>query len=243
MARRVGIGAIFKAQEEKKIYSEKGNVLAKQQLDELAKQYDLFRKHLEEFIEKHKKEITSNSEFRIQFLEMCTTLGVDPLISKEGMFDKLGLGTFYYVLAVQVIELCLAMNEKTGGVVQLSRLLTLLERQRSKKSTSLQYSRITTRDIKISVAKLSHLGSGFQIVEIAGIDYILSVPMELSNDHHVLLSLLSDGKPISVKQVERHTKWEPERVKERVQFLINNGIIWFDEVDCTYWPVAFHIVV
>ena len=40
-----------------------------------------FKKHLEEFAFKHKKEINDNPVFRNEFLKMCKEIGVDPLSS------------------------------------------------------------------------------------------------------------------------------------------------------------------
>ena len=40
-----------------------------------------FRKNLEEFALKHKKEINDNPVFKKEFLKMCKEIGVDPLSS------------------------------------------------------------------------------------------------------------------------------------------------------------------
>lgn len=45
----------------------------------MSKQLDTFKSNLEEFASKHKQEIRKNSQFRVQFQEMCATIGVDPL--------------------------------------------------------------------------------------------------------------------------------------------------------------------
>lgn len=43
----------------------------------------MFKTNLEEFASKHKQEIRKNPEFRVQFQDMCATIGVDPLACKE----------------------------------------------------------------------------------------------------------------------------------------------------------------
>lgn len=48
----------------------------------MSKQLETFKTHLEEFASKHKQEIRKNSQFRVQFQEMCATIGVDPLACK-----------------------------------------------------------------------------------------------------------------------------------------------------------------
>uniref|UniRef100_A0A8D0GMJ1 Uncharacterized protein n=1 Tax=Sphenodon punctatus TaxID=8508 RepID=A0A8D0GMJ1_SPHPU len=49
----------------------------------MSKQLDMFKTNLEEFASKHKQEIRKNSQFRVQFQDMCATIGVDPLACKE----------------------------------------------------------------------------------------------------------------------------------------------------------------
>lgn len=38
---------------------------------------------------------------------MCASIGVDPLSSGKGFWSVLGIGDFYYELAVQIVEVCL----------------------------------------------------------------------------------------------------------------------------------------
>ena len=46
---------------------------------QMSKQIDTFRDHLENFAAKHKDDIRKDAEFRVQFQEMCASIGVDPL--------------------------------------------------------------------------------------------------------------------------------------------------------------------
>lgn len=46
---------------------------------QMSKQLETFKSNLEEFSSKHKQEIRKSSQFRVQFQEMCATIGVDPL--------------------------------------------------------------------------------------------------------------------------------------------------------------------
>ena len=59
-----------------------GQKMQGQQLAEMKNQMEEFRKHLEEFALKHKKEINDNPVFRKEFLSMCKEIGVDPLSCK-----------------------------------------------------------------------------------------------------------------------------------------------------------------
>lgn len=118
----------------------------------MSKQLETFKSNLEEFASKHKQEIRKNSQFRVQFQEMCATIGVDPLACKKNpdcfshvfphflcketssdalkylLFssstagkgfwsEMLGVGDFYYELGVQIIEVCLALKHRNGGLI------------------------------------------------------------------------------------------------------------------------------
>jgi ESCRT-II complex subunit VPS22 len=49
------------------------------ELSQAKEQMTTFKKNLEEFAQKYKKEINKNPEFRKYFVDMCTKIGVDPL--------------------------------------------------------------------------------------------------------------------------------------------------------------------
>ncbi|MEQ2173216.1 ESCRT-II subunit protein snf8 [Goodea atripinnis] len=86
-------------------------------LGQMSKQLETFKSNLEEFASKHKQEIRKNSQFRVQFQEMCAAIGVDPLASGKGFWSEmLGVGDFYYELGVQIIEVCLALKHRNGGL-------------------------------------------------------------------------------------------------------------------------------
>lgn len=60
-------------------------------------------------------------------------IGVDPLASSKGFWSEmLGFGDFYYELAVQIIEICMASSHRTGGLMEAGEL-----RQRLLKSRGL----------------------------------------------------------------------------------------------------------
>ena len=59
-----------------------GQEVQGEQLAGMKVQMEDFRKNLEEFALKHKKEINDNPVFRKEFLTMCREIGVDPLSCK-----------------------------------------------------------------------------------------------------------------------------------------------------------------
>lgn len=157
MRRRPGVGAIHKKNLENEKYKDKGTELQDSQFEQMTKQMEVFRDNLEEFALKHKNEIKKNSEFRRQFQEMCAAIGVDPLASGKGFWSVLGIGDFYYELSVQVVEVCLASNHKTGGLMELNELRKRLIAARG---TNIRHQEITNEDILMAAKKLKIFGNG-----------------------------------------------------------------------------------
>ena len=112
-----------------------GQKISNERLIEQKRQLEDFRTHLEEFALKHKKEINDNPVFRKEFLQMCREIGVDPLSStqKTGFMSKLfdsQTTDFYYELAIQITNICIALRPKNGGFLEESECLRLLNRLR-----------------------------------------------------------------------------------------------------------------
>jgi ESCRT-II complex subunit VPS22 len=82
MRRGVGIKGHKQAKAKQEQAKKVGNEMQAQLLTEMQGQLEEFRKHLEEFAVKHKKEINDNPVFRKEFLKMCKEIGVDPLSCK-----------------------------------------------------------------------------------------------------------------------------------------------------------------
>lgn len=157
MRRRAGIGAVHKQKLEAEKFKDKGTELQESQFEQMTKQMEIFRENLEEFATKHRNEIKKNAQFRRQFQEMCAAIGVDPLASGKGFWSVLGMGDFYYELGVQVVEVCLASNHATGGLMELDELRTRLIAARGQNSS---HQEITKDDILIAAKKLKIFGNG-----------------------------------------------------------------------------------
>lgn len=158
MRRRVGLGAIQQQKLAAEKYKDKGTDLQESQLEQMTKQMEVFRVKLEEFAMKHKDDIRKNAQFRKQFQDMCAAIGVDPLATAKGFWSVLGMGDFYYELGVQVVEVCLALNHKTGGLMELDELRRRLIAARGQ---SALHQEITKEDILIAAKKLTIFGNGY----------------------------------------------------------------------------------
>lgn len=228
MRRRAGVGAIQKQKLEQEKYKDKGTEIQDNQFEQMTRQLDVFRTNLEEFATKHKSEIKKNPEFRRHFQEMCASIGVDPLASGKGFWSVLGIGDFYYELAVQIVEVCLATNYKNGGLIGLDELRTKLIRARGKGK---QHQEISKDDLLCAARKLKILGSGFTVVPVGKGQYMVqSVPGELSMDHTAVLQQVANSNraSTSVRLLREELGWEEDRSQKALDHMIEQGLAWID---------------
>jgi ESCRT-II complex subunit VPS22 len=159
---KMGVGAVQWKKEQKKAYEEVGNQLTQNHLAHVQEQLEIFKANLQTFAMKYKSQIKKDPEFRRRFQVMCSKIGVDPLASQKGFWSEvLGMGDFYYELAVQIIEVCILTRSKNGGLIAIQDLLVLLD---AKRGPLMQ--KIAEDDVKRSVKKLKVLGEGFQVIEL-----------------------------------------------------------------------------
>lgn len=213
----------------KESFREAGQAMATAQLEQMKLQFAKFKEGLEEYARKHRKEINRNPLLRSQFQQMCTSIGVDPLLSAKGFWaDLLGVGDFYYELGVQVVETCLLARERTGGLVDFASVKERIGRLRGNS--------ITDDDLVRAVGTLKPLDSGFAIVTVGQRKLIQSVPKELSQDHHLLLEAAerNAGKLLQLD-------WPAERFGRALKSLIEEGLVWVDlqATQPEYWFPCF----
>ena len=100
----------------------------------MSNQMNIFKSNLLIFANKYKYELNNNPIFRAQFQSMCNSIGIDPLASKKGYWaELLGVGEFYFELAVQIVEICVATRNKNGGLIRLDELLFKIKKKRGLK--------------------------------------------------------------------------------------------------------------
>jgi ESCRT-II complex subunit VPS22 len=187
---------------------------------------------LTEFAKKHSKEIQNDPAFRQKFLEMCAPLGVDPLLSKKGFWGKvLGMGDFYYELAVKVAEVCLASRTRNGGIISIAEVKSILAARKTKFQLGDQKTqKYSSDDIKTAIQKLSKLGGGFRTIEVGSSTMIVSVPTELDNDHMEVMGLAQAyAGSVSIGQVQDRTNWQQDRSQRALDLLLGRGMAWLDE--------------
>lgn len=129
--RGIGRGSVQSTQAIRIRAAEQGQALSAESARQMKMQLSAFKSNLEQFAIRHKKEIQRDPAFRAKFHTMCAAIGVDPLTSKKGIWsDLLGVGDFYYELAVRIVEVCVATRPINGGLMSLRELLSVLQMKR-----------------------------------------------------------------------------------------------------------------
>ena len=157
----------------------------------LAELINRFTESLKKFSLEHKGEIAKHPEFRIRFHALCRSVGIDPLTSSKGMWaELLGVGDFYYELAVQIVDVCISTRNHNGGIIELSELHSRLNQLRTNTG------HISNDDIVRAIGKLNVLRSGYSIIHVGNQTLIQSVPSELNTDHKALIELAQVSLPL-----------------------------------------------
>jgi len=192
-----------------------------------------FQCSLQDFSRLHKETIKKDPIIRRQFQQLCQLLGVDPLASSKGFWaDLLGTGDFYYVLAIQIVEICMQTRETNGGWLELEQLQHHLQLARQKHVQVTRESQedgvVSLDDIKRAIQTLEPLGGGYQIVNLGSKLLVQSVPEELDADQAVALLLAQTTGYFTAEQLQEKHRWPEQRVHKVVETLLCSGICWLD---------------
>lgn len=225
MRRGAGIGAIKNKNLAQARYKDKGTEIAEDQFSQMTKQMEVFKKNLEDFAAMHKEDIRKDPRFRLQFQEMCASIGVDPLASSKGFWaEMLGVGDFYYELGVQIVEVCLATSHRNGGLIPIDELRERVIASRGRNSQD-----VSIDDLLRAIRKLRILGNGFTVLLAGNMQLVQSVPGELTMDHTNVLQLAQKSGCVSKSQLVKEFKWEEERARRGLEFLVKEGMAWVDD--------------
>lgn len=231
--RLVGIGALQKDKQRRELFQQKGSSLAKEELEKLTSQMGDFKSHLEVFAQKYKKDIKRNGEFRRHFQQMCAVAGVDPLRSSAGFWVKLlGVGDFYYELAIQIVEVFLSTSHRNGGIMPIGELLqrVIASRSVSKNANLSSTDSITTEDILEAIKKLRVLGSNIKEIPSKGSYLIQATPAELNSDHvHITQVAHETEGYVSPALLHDKLDWPEERIDKALKELVMESIVWLDD--------------
>lgn len=229
---RFGIGALQKDKQRLELFQQKGSSLAKEELEKLTGQMGEFRTNLEKFAQKYKRDIKKNGEFRRHFQQMCAVSGVDPLRSSANFWVKLlGVGDFYYELAIQIAEVFLSTSHENGGIMTAEELLSrvLASRNVSKNANLQSTDSITIEDLLEAIKKLKVLGSNIREIPSKNSYIIHATPAELNSDHiYISQNAHSTGGYVSRELLREKLSWPDERTQKALDELVMEGVVWLD---------------
>lgn len=208
---------------------------------------------LTQFAEQHQNEIKNDPIFRHRFLQMCAPLGVDVLSTtkneKSNIFQTIfgggsgnaqSMSDFYFELAVKCAEVCLATQNRNGGIMSIEEIQSILQQRKTKYGTraaSQSTMNVSTSDIQIAIEKLGTLGGGFRTVQVGEKTMVVSVPTELDNDHMRILTIaqgpedgvVSPNTGLTIDQIIALTNWTESRATRAMDLLLQEGMAWIDE--------------
>lgn len=220
-----GMAAALAKKRERELAASRGHEIAANDFATLEKQLEDFRDKLGAFSTQYQDKIRKDPVFRKQFTEMCASLGVDPLSSSKNMWASMsGVGDFYYELAVQAIEICIATRKRNGGLLEINELYRLLVKSRGKYKD-----KISLDDLKQSLKNLKVLGSGFQMVSAGRRTFVQSVPSDMGPDPERVLDLAEQqGGVITAKVLHVTEGWTYDRAETVLTKLLHSSQAWLD---------------
>lgn len=263
MARRhTGLSSLQRHLDNNESYSSLSTTVQQQQQATLKSQLHTFQSALSNFSSTHRAKIASSPEFRQAFSQMCSELGVDPLGGgQKGMWDKLGVGDWYYALGVQIVDVCLKARERGGGLVALEEVITGVEllRNPTKSPDAIARGKVTKSDIKRAIETLEPLGCGYAVLELGpGSTVVRCLPGGLDRDSLVVVEAASALVPrdkakagaVGGEEVYAFTRrdgvaqgWTMDRVDQAVDKAVKvDGLAWVDDQapgpGALYWVPA-----
>lgn len=236
--RGVGLGAFTNRSIAAQSYAAHGNTLKSANAASLQTQLEVFQQLLHNFALEHAATIKSNPTFRAEFARMCNAIGVDPLAgsnvkgkgkgsdSKSLWARMLGhdVNDFYFSVAVRVVELCQATRAENGGLIGVKECCESVSKGRAI-GGGLQ---VSEDDVQRAVKSLTPLGSGFSIIDIAGKQFIRSVPKELNTDQSTVLEVLQLLGNVTVSLLRANLNWDKARAVTVIEDLLADSLVWVD---------------
>lgn len=220
-----GMAAARQRMKEREQAKAKGLNIAANDFAHLEKQMANFTEKLQKFSFDYKDKIKKDPVFRTQFTQMCASLGVDPLASSKSAWGSMtGVGDFYYELAVQAIEICMATRAQNGGLMSLDELYSKLVTSRGPHKD-----KISKDDLIQALKNLKVLGSGFSLIKTGKRYLVQSIPSDMSEDPGKILSLAEEQNGvISIDILVTVEGWARERAENVLTKMLHSSQAWLD---------------
>ncbi|OAF71215.1 ESCRT-II complex subunit VPS22 [Intoshia linei] len=204
-----GKAAIQAEMQKKEEINRKAKEISEQYFKNMQSSMNELTENIKRYSVKYRDEIRYNPDFRQKFAKLCLSTGVDPLASNRGVWSKyFGIGEFYYELTIQLIEICLATEEKYKGFIPMNDLIKLLSNVRKDQKIE-----ITLHDVTIVLDKLKLFGNRYKLVK-CDILYLQTIPAELSTDHIHVLNFIKSEKYVTIESSMKKFDWNRVKIEE-----------------------------
>jgi ESCRT-II complex subunit VPS22 len=225
MRRGVGVSGLLNRSSAAAGFDRVASSLEQSQTTALSALITSFHSHLEHFASTHRSSINQNPTLRRHFSHLCQSLGVDPLRSKKTTLTQLlGVGEFYFDLAVQLAEASLVLRQINGGILPVEQVVKYLDNRRGS-------SALSPDDLALAMNKLNCLGNSLNLVYgTDGRSFLSSVPSEINSDSQTIIELLLDQAIVefSFPSLCSLIHWSEDRIESVLEQLICTQLIWVE---------------
>ncbi|ORM40519.1 Vacuolar-sorting protein SNF8 [Babesia sp. Xinjiang] len=230
MRRGVGASRILNAKNEQEKWEAFSDSFTREKLETYKRIIEDFKVDLYAFIAKYKEVINADPSFRIEFLEICDLLGVDPLSSSSSALSRtLGLTNYYVEITVRLLEVCIQTRALNGGFCEMDELLAAFPPNLN----------VTKRDIIRCIEQCPIFGkNSIRILCVRDKTLIVTAPMLLGAEHRECLDFVATVKGgISMVNLSVNLGWTEQRTQSILNQFIERQIVWVDQTDdeMYYW--------
>lgn len=136
------------------------------------------------------------------------------------------MNDFYYELAIQITNICIALRPKNGGFLEETECLRLLNKLRGDKAQ-----KVELEDIAKALESLEQLSSDFKVIETGNKKVIVSSTVEFKSDSLTLLNVAEEnGGWITFEHLQMKVPSfnSRERFNTAIEQLLMEGLGWED---------------
>ena len=141
------------------------------------------------------------------------------------LFDN-SVNDFYYELAIQITNICIALRPKNGGFLEESECLRLLNKLRGAKAQ-----RVELEDISKALESLEQLSNDFKVIETGHKRMIVSSTVEFKSDAMTILQAAEqNGGWITFSDLQKKVASfsNKQRFQAAIDQLLMEGMGWED---------------
>lgn len=242
MRRNAGLSSLQRHIDTTSSFTSLSSDLLSTQMAVLESNLATFQSSLSTFSTRHRAKILSSPHFRQHFSQLCAELGVDPLGGgAKGLWDKMGVGDWYYALGVQIVDVCLGARERGGGLVALDEVIHRVTLLRNGGATAKKNpaNEIDEDDVRRAIEALEPLGCGYALLVVAGRKVVQCYPGGLDRDSLVVVEAAGGtGRgAVTHDEILAFTRrnggdagWTMDRVDRAIEkAIMDDGMIWVDE--------------